>query len=166
MSNPFSIQALATLPQGPGQATDNITGKASSGAKFALGLGAVDQHGTLRYDNNVGPIKAKTNATATTGNKVLTFYLITSEDGSVWTDGIDPNSTSDQSSKISQATVVGVITGIAASTTYVLPEFSVADVLGFVPQYWAVVYQLDVTAGGFSATASDHQAKYAEIQYA
>lgn len=165
MANPFSIQTVATLPKGAGAGTDNITNITSSGAKFARGLGAVDQSASLRYDNII-TFKAKTNATATTGNKVLSLYLITSIDGTNWTDGIDPDATSDQSSKISQATLVGVATAIAASTTYYFPDIDVPAILGYCPLYWALVYQLDVTAGGFSSTAGDHYTKYSEIQYA
>jgi len=165
MANPFTIQTVATLPKGAGAGTDNVTNIVSSGAKFARGLGAVNQSANLRYDNIV-TFKAKTNATATTGNKVLSLYLITSINGTDWTDGIDPDATSDQSSKISQATLVGVATGIAASTTYYFPDISVPAALGYCPLYWALVYQLDVTAGGFSATAGDHTTKYSEILYA
>ena len=165
MANPFSVQSIASLPKGASQATDNITNIVSSGAKFARGLGAVNQAASLRYDN-ITALKFKTNATGTTGNKILSLYIVTSEDGTNWTDGIDPDATSDQSSKINQAPCFYVQTAIAASTTYNIPDLSIPAFLGFQPLYWAVVYQLDVTAGGFSSTAGDHLTKYIEVQYA
>lgn len=165
MANPFTIVAIANLPKGAAQGTDNITNIVSAGAKFARGLGSVNQAALLRYDNVV-TLKIKTNATAVTGNAILSIYIITSEDGTTWTDGIDPDATSDQSSKIKLATVAQVQTGIVASTTYNFPDVSIPALLGYVPLYWAVVYQLDVTAGGMSATNTDFLTKYVEIQYA
>lgn len=164
MANPFSIQSIASLPKGAGQGTDNITNITGT-AKFARGLGSVNQSASLRFDNIIS-LKYKLNATATTGNKIASFYLITSSNGTDWTDGIDPDATSDQSSKISHAPCFHVQTGLTASTTYYVPEISVPAFLGFQSLYWAVVYQLDLTAGGFSATAGDHLTKYTEIQYA
>jgi hypothetical protein len=167
MANPFAVQAQASLPKGAGQPTDNITNIVSAGTKFARGLGALNWSGTsaLRYDGIIS-LKFKTNATTTTGNKVASLYLITSMDGASWTDGIDPDATSDQSSKINQAPCFYVQTGIVAATTYFVPDLSIPAFLGFMPLYWAVVYQLDVTAGGFSATAADHLTKYTDIPYA
>jgi len=166
MANPFTVQAIAALPKGAGQASDNISNIVSAGAKFARGMGAVNwSTGGLRYDGLI-TFKAKTNATTTVGNKILSLYLITSVDGASWTDGIDPDAVTDQSSKLNLATVLGVQSAIAANTTYVFPDISIPALLGYMPLYWAVVYQLDVTAGGFSATATDHLTKYSEISYA
>jgi len=165
MANPFSIGSLTTLPRGAGAGTDNITGKASSGSKIALGLGKVDWSSAVPYDGMV-QMKVKTNATTPTGNKILSLYLITSLDGTIFTDGIDPDSASDQSSKINQALCVGVFTNIAASTTYYFDTIDIPAILGYIPLYWAIVWQLDVTAGGFSSTAGDHSTKSLQESYA
>lgn len=162
MSNPFSVQALATLPRGAGAGTDNLTSLASA---TALGLGAVDQHTALRYDNNVAPIQIKSGASGTSASGFVSCYLITSEDGTVWTDGIDPNSASNQKSKIATATLVQAIAVVANATTYYFTEFSVATVLGFEPLYWAVV--IDNESGhALDTTAANFYSKYLEIQYA
>jgi hypothetical protein len=156
MSNPLSVAALATFPEGPAQGTDNLTALTNN---KALGLGALGTAVTQYYDDNVAPIQIKTGASAVNG--VVSLYLVCSEDGSIWTNGIDPNTTSDQSGKLGQLQpVVPPIAVAANATTYTFPEFSVYSVLGFMPSFWAVVVfnqsgqTLDSTAGNFYAKHS------------
>lgn len=154
MTNPYSWGTLATLPNGPGQATDSLTALASNNAK---GLGVIDMSAAPAADCFLPPMKIKSGASGTSSTGYLTVYIITSEDNTIWTDGIDPTSTSDQAAKIATATTACVIAVTANATTYYTPEISIYALLGFVPKYAAVVVRnqsgaaLDSTAGNFSA---------------
>ena len=164
MANPIALQAIAVFPKGAGAGTDNVT---SLGTGVAKGFGGINQSAAERYDNKVAPIRIKTNATAPAATGYATLYIVTSEDGTVWTDGIDPDAVTTQKAKIVTATLVQAIAVTAASTTYYFQEFSIASVLGFNPGYWSLVLDFEGgTTSALSATATDHYTKYIEAQYA
>ena len=96
MSNPLSVASLATFPLGPGQSTDNLTGLPNGQAK---GLGALGTTLVQYYDDIVAPIQIKSGSSVS-GSGTVSLFLVCSEDGVSWTNGINPNSTSDQSSLI------------------------------------------------------------------
>jgi len=93
MSNPLSVASLATFPLGPAQSTDNLTALPNGQAK---GLGALGTTLVQYYDDIVAPIQIKSGS-AVSGSGTVSLYLVCSEDGISWTNGINPNSTSDQS---------------------------------------------------------------------
>jgi hypothetical protein len=94
MSNPLSVASLATFPLGPGQSTDNLTALPDGQAK---GLGALGTTLVQYYDDVVAPILIKS-GNSVNGSGIASLFLVCSEDGTSWTNGINPNSTSDQSS--------------------------------------------------------------------
>ncbi len=163
MASPFSVAALTTFPHGPGQSPDALTSLANSAAK---GLGSLGATLTEYVDDNVAPIKIKTGAASVSASGTVLVYVVTSEDGSNWTNGIDPTSTSDQSSKLTGLTPLSpVLNANANATTYFFPEFSIYSILGFMPSYWSVVI-LNQTGAAFDATASNFTAKHSLVSYA
>jgi hypothetical protein len=163
MSNPLSVASLATFPLGPGQTTDNLTGLPNNQAK---GLGSLGTTLVQYYDDNVAPLQFKSGTSGVIGTGTVSLYLVCSEDGANWTNGINPNSTSDQSSLLGGLVpLVPAVTVTANVSTYMLPEFSVYSLLGFMPTYWAVVvYNQSGTA--LDATAANFSAKHSLISYA
>jgi len=163
MSNPLSVASLATFPLGPGQSTDNLTALPNGQAK---GLGALGTTLVQYYDDIVAPIQIKSGTAGVTGSGTASLFLVCSEDGTSWTNGINPNSTSDQSSLIdSLPSLSPVVTVAANGALYYFPEFSVYSLLGFMPTYWALlVYNQSGTA--FDATAANFIAKHSLVSYA
>jgi len=152
MTNPLSYGTLTTMPNGPGAGTDNLTSLPSA---TALGQGVLDFSAAPVYDCVIAPMKVKSGSTGTSASGLLTGYIITSEDNTVWTDGISPTSASDQSAKIATAMVAFQIAVVANATTYQTPEVSIFAILGFVPRYAALVvynqsgHALDTTSTNF-----------------
>jgi hypothetical protein len=162
MSNPLSVASLATFPLGPGQSTDNLTALPNGQAK---GLGALGTTLVQYYDDIVAPIQIKSGS-AVSGSGTVSLYLVCSEDGISWTNGINPNATSDQSSLIgSLASLTPMVTVAANAALYYFPEFSVYSLLGFMPTYWSIlVYNQSGTA--FDVTAANFYAKHSLVSYA
>lgn len=163
MASPYTYGSVTVMPNGPGQTTDNIT---ALGSATALGLGVVNSGGVPYADVLVPPIKIETGSGATTGGTVG-VYIITSEDNTIWTDGISPISASNQKSKIVTATLVGIINAIVANSTYYTPEFSVLSALGLaeMPNYVAIVIDNE-TGGALHATSTNFSANYLPITWA
>lgn len=161
MTNPLTYGSVAVLPNGPAQVTDSLTALASGAAKP---LGLLDFSSAPVFDCNIAPMKVKSNASGVSSTGLLTVYVLTSEDNSIWTDGISPTATTDQSAAIAVASVACQINVVANGTTYYTPEFSLFALLGFMPKYASVMVRnqsgaaLDGTAGNFSA-------KYMPITY-
>ena len=89
-----------------------------------------------------------------------------SEDGVNWTNGINPNSTSDQSSLIgSLVSLTPVVTVAANATLYYFPEFSVYSLLGFMPTYWSILVY-NQSGAAFDLTSTNFYAKHSLVSYA
>jgi hypothetical protein len=162
MSNPLSVASLATFPLGPGQSTDNLTALPSGHAK---GLGALGTSLVQYYDDIVAPIQIKSGGSVT-GSGTTSLFLVCSEDGTSWTNGINPNSISDQSSLIgSLPSLTPMVTVAANSALYYFPEFSVYSLLGFMPTYWAIVVY-NQSGAAFDGTAANFIAKHSLVSYA
>ena len=162
MSNPLSVASLATFPLGPGQSTDNLTALPNGQAK---GLGALGTTLVQYYDDIVAPIQIKSGP-GVSGSGTVSLYLVCSEDGTSWTNGINPNSTSDQSSLIgSLASLMPMVTVAANAAPYYFPEFSVYSLLGFMPTYWSIVVY-NQSGSAFDVTAANFYAKHSLVSYA
>jgi len=162
MSNPLSVASLATFPLGPGQSTDNLTGLPNSQAK---GLGTLGATLVQYYDDIVAPIQIKSGSSVS-GSGTVSLFLVCSEDGVSWTNGINPNSTSDQSSLIgSLASLMPVVTMTANATLYHFPEFSVYSLLGFMPTYWSILVY-NQSGAALDPTAANFYAKHSLVSYA
>lgn len=157
MASPFTRGTLTTFANGPGAGTDNLTSLPSA---TAYGLGALDLSAAVVGDVLFAPLKIKSGSTGTSASGYVRRYLITSEDNSLWTDGISPSAVSNQLSKIVTARLIDAIAVTANATTYYFEERSVMDILGFVPRYVAIVldnesgHALDTVAGSFAAQYS------------
>jgi hypothetical protein len=163
MSNPLTVAALATFPLGPAMGTDNLTSLASGQAK---GLGSLGASQVQYYDDNVAPIQIKSGASGVSGTGTVTLYVVVSEDGSNWTNGINPASTSDQSALLGNLVpVVPSLSVNANATTYRFPEFSIYALLGFMPSFWSVVIY-NQSGAAFDATAANFTAKHSLVSYA
>jgi hypothetical protein len=162
MANPLSIGALTTFPFGAGAGTDRLTALPSA---TALGLGTINQSTLLPYDINIAPIRIKTGASGVSVSGYCRLWLVTSEDGTVWTDGVDPTTATNQASKLITAPLFGGISAAANATTYYFPEFSVASLLGFMPLYWAVVVE-NQSGAALDAVAASFYSRYLPIAYA
>lgn len=126
----------------------------------AKGLGHVGTAATDYVDDIVSPIFIKTGATAST-NGLVTLFVVTAEELGHFTDLIDPDATTTQHTKISDATQAQVVsilgvgaTSLAANTSYCFPSWSVYDVLGYKPTFWAPFVR-NLSGGALSATAGD-----------
>jgi len=162
MASPLAVGTLTVFPKGATAGTDRLTSLASA---TALGLGAVNQSAAMAYDNNIAPIRIKTGASGTSASGYCRLWLVTSEDGTVYSDGIDPDTATNQASKLSTSTLVSAVATIANATTYHFPEFSVMSVLGFQPLYWAVVVE-NQAGSTLDTSAASFYSKYLPIAYA
>jgi hypothetical protein len=162
MSNPLTVASLATFPLGPGQSTDNLTALPNGQAK---GLGALGTSLVQYYDDVVAPIQIKSGSSVS-GSGTVSLYLVCSEDGTSWTNGISPISTSDQSSLIgSLPSLTSVVTVTANAALYYFPEFSVYSLLGFMPTYWSILIY-NQSGAAFDLTAANFYAKHSLVSYA
>jgi hypothetical protein len=97
----------------------------------------------------------------------VSLYLIGSEDGTHWPDGLDPNSTdgsigTGQGAKFISSQSVGrhLVQSIAcpaSSTTYQFDTFSIYLKLGWMPTFWGLFISNN-TGAAFDATASNFSA--------
>jgi hypothetical protein len=138
----------------------NLTSLAHGAAKP---LGQIGNAAT-GYIDTVFSLKLTTGATVVS-NGIIQVFLISAENATPvadWTDGINPNATITQHTKITDASTrqiayrlgAGQNTIITAATAYTIPQFSVLSVLGFRPTFCAVVVW-NLTGGALSATAGD-----------
>jgi len=129
------------------------------------GLGQVGP-GTTGYTDIVfSPLKLRTGSSVNADGIILDF-LVVSEDGTLWTDDIDPDATTTQHSKIGDASLTNLVTRIgqgqsqiSANTTFFCLGFSIVSILGYRPMYCARVIR-NLTGGAFSATAGDFSGTY------
>jgi hypothetical protein len=163
VANPLSVAALSTFPLGPGQSTDNLSGLPNGQAK---GMGSLGTTLLQYYDDIVGPIQIRSGPSGVSGSGTVSFYLVCSEDNTHWTGGINPNATTDQSSLLSTLPALSPVLAVTANATlYILPEFSIYSVLGFVPTYWSVVVY-NQSGAALDVTASNFRAQHSLISYA
>jgi hypothetical protein len=160
MASPFTYGSVTNMPNGPGAGTDNLTGLTNG---KALGLGNLTNGGTPYANVMIPPIKIKT---GTTASGTLSLYLITSEDGTIYTDGISPTSTSDQSGKIVTATLAAKINVSVTAAAYYFPEIDVLATLGFanMPNDVAAV-MLNNSGGALDGTAANFSANYLPVTW-
>jgi hypothetical protein len=162
MASPLAVGSLTTFPQGAGAGGDRLTSLPSA---TAYGLGSVNQSAAMQYDNNVAPIRIKTGASGTSATGYCRLWLVTSEDGTVWTDGVDPTVATNQAAKLVTAPLITGIATVANATTYYFPEFTVMSVLGFQPLYWAVVVE-NQAGSALDTVAASFYSRYLPIGYA
>lgn len=161
MSNPPVPAGPVTFPDGPGQTTDNLTALPNN---TALGLGKVGTALTQYFDALVAPISFLTTSGAVSGDTV-SLYLVISEDGTHWTAGIDPTSTSNQASKLTGHQPLQTITVGAGAATYFFDEFSIDTALGgFMPTFFSVVIS-NQSGAALNATPSNFYAQYNLVAY-
>lgn len=164
MSNPLAVPTTPVVfPLGPGQTQDNLTALPSG---YARSLGIIGSAGVQYYDDNIAPLQVRSGPGA---NNIgaISLYLIVSEDRVIWTDGIDPTSTADQSAKIIKARLISSFNNVAPSTVYVFDGWSVFTSfdMGYMPTFWSVVV-LNQSGGSFDPTASNFSAKHTLVSYA
>jgi len=165
----MTVSAALQFPLGPGQATDNLTGLPNLNMK---GLGHVGTAQTGYVDAVVSPIFVRTAASGVSSTGAIRLFVITAEEiltPSRFTDGIDPDATTNQITLLGQATVgsqVDVInggaSGLQAATVYCFQGFSVKSYLNYTPTFWAVAI-LNGSGAQLSAVASTHYARYTLI---
>ena len=113
---------------------------------WARGLGTLPASGAATYlDDFCSAITFTTSELVNPVGNIL-LYIIASEDGLHWTDGIDPKSSTSQDSLIGQSTQAnlfqqlgGPSTGkpILPNTTYSFNNFSIKSVFNFTPTFWS-----------------------------
>jgi hypothetical protein len=172
MSNPWSrLSAGVQFPNGPGQSTDNLTALNNN---TMLCLGSIGASNFVYGDFIVAPIKFKSGASGVSANGTASLYLFTSEDGTIWTCGVSPSAASDQSGQLAIGpTAPGggpripaqVVNVTAAGTQYYFDEFSVYDLLSWVPTFFTVGI-LNQSGAAFDSTAANFSAKVTTDQYA
>lgn len=163
MSNPFSVAAVATFPKGPAQGTDNVTSLPNNQAKA---MGSVGTTVVEFAEDKIAPVHIKT-GTGTSGSGTLELHFVTGEDATAanWTYGVDPDSTSDQASKLNSNTLIEAINANADSTTYYFKGFSIQSKFGYISTYWTLVLY-NKSGSALSATAGDHYAKHSLNSFA
>jgi hypothetical protein len=172
MSNPWNrLSASVQFPYGPGQSTDNLTALSNN---TLLCLGSIGISNFVYGDFIIAPIRFKSGASGVSASGTASLHLFTSEDGTIWTSGISPASSSDQSAQLALGpTAPGggpraplqIVQVTANATSYAFDEFSVADVLNFVPTFFTVGI-LNQSGAAFDSTAANFSAKVTTDQYA
>jgi hypothetical protein len=157
MANPLSVAALAAFPL-----VSNLQTLPTAQAK---GLGSVGTTLVQYYDDNVAPITIRSGASGVSASGTVSFFLICSEDGTNWTNGINPNATTDQSLALAGLTPLQPILPVVANATnYIFPEFSVYSILGFMPSYWALV-AFNQSGAALDATLANFYARHSLVSY-
>lgn len=171
MANPWTRGTATVWPHGPAQSPDSVTSLANG---QALGLGSLNAEAiglvTPMGDLILPPWKITSGAGSVSG--AISRYLIASEDGSHWTGGIDPTSSSDQSTLL-QALLnadgalgaLDAVTATVAATAYYFPWRALRWVLGNTPRYISLLIW-NQTGQALSGTAANHTVQYAAEDYA
>jgi len=172
MSNPWVRGAPTVWPHGPGQMPDSLTSLPNGQAKglgslWAENIGLITPLGDLILP----PWKVTTGAGSVAGT--ISRYLITSEDGSLWTGGIDPTSSLDQSTALAamltydgiNSALIDSITVSAAATAYYFRWRSLQGLLSNVPHYVSILVY-NQSGQALNAAAANHTAQYVSEAYA
>lgn len=161
MSGPIPF-ASAPFPNGPGQSIDCLTAMPNG---VAYGLGQLGLFGTQYYDDNFAPLSIKSGATGVSLSGTVSFYLVASEDGTHWTNGINPNVKTDQSTLLIGLEPLSPVLSVTQNgTVYVMPEFSIVSVMLFMPTYWSIVVYNE-SGAAFDATAANFYAQHVLFSY-
>lgn len=172
MSNPWIRGAPTVWPHGPGQSPDTLTALANG---EALGMGKLWAENiglaTPLGDLILPPWRVTTGSGSVGGT--ISRYLIVSEDGSLWTGGIDPTTLSDQSTALlamlgydgANAALIDQITVSTSTTAYYFRWRSLQSMLGNAPHYVSILVY-NQSGQALSATAANHTAQYASESYA
>lgn len=109
---------------------------------WARGLGSVGT-ATTAYVDDWASITIATGPMVSSVGSIALYIVIAQEFGR-FTDGIDPNSTTNQATLIGSATQANLVQrigslqgGLLANTRYSFNDFSVKSVLGGTPPFWA-----------------------------
>jgi hypothetical protein len=158
MSNPLSQGTLTTFPL-----ASNLT-SLPSGQAMGLGSLPVGQTtpATQYYDDNIAPIQITSGASGVSASGTASLYVVCSEDNTHWTGGVNPAVTADQSAALATLPALSTIAVVANATIYWFPEFSIYDVLGFMPAYWSVVIY---NKSGAAFASSGFIAQHSLISY-
>jgi len=165
----MTVSAATAFTLGPGQATDNLTSLPNLNMK---GLGRVGTAQTGYVDAVVSPIFVRTAASGVVSTGAIRLFLVAAEEiasPSRFTDGIDPDATTNQITSIGQATLANLVdtisggqNGLQTATVYCFQGFSVKSVLGYTPTFWAPVI-MNNSGAALSAVATQHYARYTLI---
>lgn len=121
---------------------------------------ATDGDGKLDYHIHLAmPI-----ATGATDGGVFRVYLVESQNGTEWTDGISPTATSDQTAKLQNAKLIRTYNagGTGSGTTTLRDHFNVAGYVVNMPQYVGFLFK---NSSGQTAT-NGFDADYQSITFA
>lgn len=139
----------------------------------AKGLGSVG--GVYYEDIAFGNLFIRIGATAPSATGFFQVFLVAAEEKGLtpsrFTDGIDPDSASDQAGKmtstnslIMQIQQLGPSPSLTANTTYCIPGFGVIDRLRYRPKWVSLMVLNRAGAGAsFSATLADFSGSYTLI---
>ena len=172
MANPLVRSAALVFPRGPsGSVSDNITSLANNTIR---GMGAISPAAGATSpvsDWIVGPIKITTGTTPTAGG-TIELHLVTSTDGTIFTGGVNPDATADQSAAWNAAIAADAgitpvqtltITG-TSNVAYYFREFTIVQLVGSPPDFWSLMV-FNKTGAALNATAGNHDAHYRAETY-
>jgi hypothetical protein len=144
---------------GPGQTPDNVTSLAAGAAKV---LGTIGTAGLQMFDIIVAPATFVTTGLASGS---IEMYVAGSENGTNWTDAINPTATTDQSTAISQARLAKFIS-VEGSGSYRMDTWAVFPVLGggILPMFINIILW-NKTGQPFGATAGNFYLQYSQMNY-
>lgn len=149
------------FPYGPSQSPDNVTSLAAGAAKS---LGSIGAAGVQMFDIVVAPMRLVTTGAAT---GTIEVYIACSETGGagVWTDGISPTSTADQSALIFEARM-GKSVSVEGAGTYYIDQWSVFPALGggALPQF-VCLFLFNKTGQPLGSTAGNFYLQYSQVLY-
>lgn len=162
--------AFTTFPQGPGQTPDNLTALPNN---QALGLGIVGSANIDGKDFKIGIVKITTGTVpgSPNGTGTASLYLAIGEDGTNFTDGLNPNSTNGSAQGALFITsqslgfmLVQKIACPASNTAYVFNAFSLLQKLSYVPTFFGL-YVVNNTGATFGTSAAGFLAGYKAITF-
>ena len=126
---------MAAYTAGAATGLANIARVHSNANNVAEAFGEIDNSSARAHDYHI-QMTLPIHASATAGT--YDVYVVESNDGTLWTDNIDPGATGDVAAKLSDAKLAVVASTIYNATTRTDAEihFKVGDVLGVpVPAY-------------------------------
>ncbi len=128
-------------------------------------LGKVSNNSTLAIDYTFS-LEFKLGSSGVSATGTVEIWLIESTDDSDYTDGINPDSSSDIASSIKNARLLSILTANANSQVIKwvqgLVGAGMPAPVTACPQYWAVIVY-NKSGATMSATAGDHDSKYQAI---
>lgn len=108
---------------------------------YATAFGKIDNTSTLALDYHIH-LKLAISSSATTGTYDL--YLVESQDGSEWTDGIDPATDTDYADFVKDAKFIKSMQTVydnspTGARVYAEIHFNITDIVPFPPAYFGFV---------------------------